>query len=188
MISKHHNYFLLILAAKLRMRTVFLTLTLFTCHFLFAQTRFTSQILGSFEFYELDYGLAKVEEGISEKMENTPTKTHGWLKDFAIIKNTDSIVIEPKANFGVVYQIQAKDSVDINLDIEWIYPKTIKDEKGEKFKSVRYTTKRPTNTPSASSYSLDAPYEMVPGKWVVNLYLENKVIYSRTFILYKQNK
>jgi hypothetical protein len=151
----------------------------------FAQTKTISTKYGTLEIQELDYGLASVEGREEIKVSNTPTKTRGVLEDFVIIKMTDSIQIAPKANFGVVYIVNAKDSIDIDVDIEWIYPKTIKNEQGEKFKSVRYTTKRPTNTASASSYSLDAPYEMVPGKWTENIYIENKLVLTRTFILYK---
>ncbi|MBF4491898.1 DUF3859 domain-containing protein [Flavobacterium sp. MR2016-29] len=49
---------------------------------------------------------------------------------------------------------------------------------------MKYTTQRPTNIPSASSYSLDEPYELIKGKWEMNLYIENKRVYSKTFILY----
>jgi hypothetical protein len=68
---------------------------------------------------------------------------------------------------------------------EWIYRKSIQKEKGDKFKSIRYITKGPINTPFASSYSMDAPYEMVVGPWMVNLYIEDKLVYSRPFYLYK---
>jgi hypothetical protein len=167
------------------MKKALLILSLFISTLSFAQTKINSKEFGTLEFIELDHGLAKDEKGTTEKLENTPTKTHGWLKDFAIIEVTDSIHMVHKANFGVVYWVKANDSVDINVDIEWIYPKKVRNEKGEVFKSIRYTTKRPTNTPSASSYSLDASYEMVPGTWIVNFYLENKLVYTRTFFLYE---
>ena len=150
----------------------------------FAQTTIVSKAYGTLEFVELDHGLAEVVEGTVEKLKKSPTGGHGWLKDFAIIEVTDSIHAELKANFGVVYMVKAKDTVDINVEIEWIYPEKITNEKGEKFKSIKYTTKRPTNIPSASSYSLDAPYEMVKGKWTMSIYLEGKKMYSRTFFLY----
>ena len=105
-----------------------------------------------------------VLSGLKLKGENTPTKTRGWFKDFVIIKQADFIKIAPKANFGTGYIVNAKDTMDISIDIEWIYPKAVKNEQGEKFKSIRYSTKRPTNISSASSYSLDADYEVVPGK------------------------
>ena len=150
----------------------------------YAQTIVQSKAHGSLSFIELEYGQAKVVAGTTEKQENSPTGTRGWLEDFQIIRQTDSIQIALKANFGVVYMVKAKDSVEIDIDIEWIYPEKIKNDKGEKFKSIRYNTKRPTNIPSASSYSLDAPYEMIKGNWKMNIYMENKKVYTKTFVLY----
>ena len=148
-----------------------------------AQTTVKSKKNGMLEFVELDHGLAQVVKGTVEKQDNSPTGTHGWLKDFVITKVTDSIRLVPKANFGVVYMIKAKDTVDIEVVIEWIYPDKITNEKGEKFKSIKYSTTRPTNIPSASSYSLNASYEMVKGNWEMNIYLEKKKVYTKTFFL-----
>jgi hypothetical protein len=150
----------------------------------FGQTSVESKSHVPLEFQVLDYGLARVVEGRVEKQKNTPTGEHGWLEDFAITDVTDSIRAELKANFGVVYIVKAKDTVDIKVVIEWIYPEKITNDKGKKFKSVKYATKRPTNIPSASSYSLDAPYELVKGNWEMNIYLENKKVYTKTFVLY----
>lgn len=166
------------------MKIISLLSLLFIFQLTFAQTLITSKTNGTLEFKELEYGLAKVKDGTTEKLNNTPTGTHGWLQDFEIVKVTDSIQIQLKANFGTVYIINAKDTVDIDVEIEWIYPEKIKNEKGETFKKIKYTTKRPTNIPSASSYSLDEPYELVKGKWQMNIYVENKKAYSKTFILF----
>ena len=143
------------------MKTLFFFAALLSINSSFAQTKIVSKIIGQMEFIELDHGLAEVVQGTFDQSKNSPTGDHGWLKDFVITKVTDSIQVVKKANFGVVYQVNAKDTVDVDVDIEWIYPQQITNEKGEKFKSIKYTTKRLTNIPSASSYSLDAPYEMV---------------------------
>lgn len=71
-----------------------------------AQKSIKSKSFGKLEFVELEYGLAKVEAGSVETLPNTPTRTHGWLKDFQVIKASDSIQAEMKANFGVVYMIK----------------------------------------------------------------------------------
>jgi hypothetical protein len=149
-----------------------------------AQTTVVSKTAGPLEFVELEYGLASVSGRTIIQTSNSPTGNRGWLDDFAIIKVTDSVQVVRKANFGVVYMVKAKDTVDVDVQVEWIYPEKITNDKGEKFKSIRYTTRRPTNIPSASSYSLDEPYEMVKGRWTMNLYLENKKVYSKSFVLY----
>jgi hypothetical protein len=149
-----------------------------------AQTSIISKSFGPLKFIELDHGLASVVEDVEQKTTNSPTGTHGWLKDLVIVKVTDSIQVVKKANFGVVYQINSKDTVDIDVKIEWIYPLEIINEKGQKFKSIKYSTSRPTNTPSASSYSLDELYEMVKGNWLLNIYIEDKKVFSRSFVLY----
>jgi hypothetical protein len=150
----------------------------------FSQTIVDSRRYGPLQFNELEFGLANVKGRVTEKLSNSPTGTHGWLDDFEIIQKTDSIRVLPKANFGVVYIVNSKDTVDIEVVIEWIYPKKITNDKGEKFKSIKYSTRRPTNIPSASSYSLDEPYEMVKGKWKMNIYIGEKRVCSRTFVLY----
>ncbi len=76
------------------------------------------------------------------------------------------------------------DTVNIDVEIEWIFPEKIKNEAGKKFKSIKYTTQRPTNIETASSYSLDKDYEMVKGKWKMNIYVWGKLLYTRTFVLY----
>lgn len=166
------------------MKSIIFLATLIFINTSFAQTTVVSKSNGVLEFVELDHGIAKVVDGKVEKLKNSPTGEHGWLEDFVITKVTDSIQAGLKTNFGVVYMVKAKDTVDIDVDIEWIYPSKITNEKGEKFKSIKYTTRRPTNIPSASSYSIDAPYELVKGNWKMNIYIENKLMYTKTFFLY----
>ncbi|MBA4135625.1 MAG: hypothetical protein C0525_12945 [Flavobacterium sp.] len=166
------------------MKVIFTLMTLLIFQTTFSQTTVNSKSYGTLEFKVLDFGLAKVKGGTTDQLSTSPTGTHGWLEDFEIINKSDSIQVLPKANFGVVYIVNAKDTVDINVVIEWIYPEKITNDKGEKFKSFKYTTRRPTNIPSASSYSLDEPYEMVKGEWKMNIYIENKRVCSRTFVLY----
>ncbi len=166
------------------MKIVYTLLSFFILQTIFSQTNVKSKIYGNLDFKELDYGQAKVKGWKTEELSNTPTGTHGWLKDFEIINKTDSIQAVKKVNFGVVYIVTAKDTVNINIDIEWIFPEKITNDKGEKYKSIKYTTTRPTNIPSASSYSLDEPYELIKGNWGMNIYIENKRVYSKTFVLY----
>lgn len=125
----------------------------------------------SVEFKELDYGLGKVERG--------------ERSSFNFVKRTDSIPLELKASFGISYMLQAEDSVDIDFEIEWLFPKKMIDSKGKKSKSLRYTTKKPTNTHLAHTYTFDEPFEMLEGQWILNIYFEKKKLFSRSFLVYK---
>jgi hypothetical protein len=165
------------------MKIFFVFGTLLFCLSASAQTNISSKTAGKLEFLELEYGIGQKVDGTTVQDKASPTGTRGWLEDYMIIKQTDSVPLLRKANFGTVYMIKAKDTVDIDVQIEWIYPEKITNEKGEKFKSIKYTTRRPTNIPSGSSYTLDEPYEMVKGKWTMNIFIENKKIYTRNFIL-----
>lgn len=166
------------------MKLFFVLSTFLFCLSASAQTSFVSKRTGRLEFVELEYGIGQKVDGTTVKDKASPTGTRGWLEDYVIMQQTDSVQMVRKANFGTVYMIKAKDTVDIDVQIEWIYPEKITNEKGEKFTSIKYTTQRPTNIPSGSSYSLDEPYELVKGKWTQNLYVENKKVYTRTFVLY----
>ena len=166
------------------MKGLFVLSTFLICFSASAQITVASKTAGRLEFVELEYGIGQKVDGTTVQDKNSPTGTRGWLEDYMITKTTDSVQMVPKANFGVVYMVKAKDTVDIDVQIEWVYPEKITNEKGEKFKSIKYTTQRPTNIPSGSSYNLDEPYEMVKGKWTINLYVENKKVHTRNFILY----
>ena len=152
--------------------------------YVFLSNELQFQNLWVLEFKELDHGLGEAGGRTLVDDKKLPAGNRGWLEDYSIIEVTDSIRAVPKANFGVIYIVNAKDTVDINIDIEWVYPEKLVNEKGEKFKSIRYTTRRPTNIPSGSSYNLDEPYELLKGKWTMNIYVEKKKMYSKTFFLY----
>src|SRR4051794_40345183 len=119
------------------MKAISTMLTLLFFQISFSQTTVNSKTNGVLEFKELDYGLAKVRGGTTEELSNSPTRTHGWLKDFEIINQTDSIHALSKANFGVVYIVKAKDTMDIDVVVEWIYPEEITNDKGGKFKTIK---------------------------------------------------
>ncbi len=166
------------------MKLISLFAALLFLNSVFAQTIVESKKYGRLEFTEIEYGVAQVVKGTTEEMKNSPTGTHGWLENFEITKITDSVPAELKANFGVHYIVRSKDTVEIEVEIEWIFPKKMTNDDGEKFKSIRYKTQRPTNIESASSYSLDKPFELIKGNWTENFYIQNKLVHSRTFILY----
>jgi hypothetical protein len=157
---------------------------LFFIYTLFAIVNSYSQNSKAIEFVEINYGMVKVSRERTEIQANSPTGSRGILESFEFINITDSVPAVLKNNFGIEYMLKATDSTEIDVTIEWIYPEKIINTEGKKFKTIKYTTQRYTNEPTFSSYSLDEPYELVKGKWKMNIYAYNKLLYSKTFILF----
>jgi hypothetical protein len=145
--SQNKDYKTLYLKKQTALKLIFVLGTALVFNVSFAQTTVSSKTFGSLEFMELEHGIAQVVKGTKVKEKGSPTGTRGWLEDFVIVKVTDSVQGVLKTTFGVVYMVKAKDTVDIDVVIEWIYPRKMVSDKGEKFKSIKYTTKRPTNIP-----------------------------------------
>lgn len=162
------------------------TFYLFLLALLISQAGFSQKTgkYGDLKFEEINYGRVVTKNGTIRETKDSPTGKHRWGDNLKLIRTTDSIPIFKNAAFGVIYNIKAKDTIDIDVDVEWIFPKTITNDKGQQFKSIRYTTKRPTNILSASSYTLEERYEMIKGNWILNIYIENKQVYSKTFVLF----
>jgi Domain of unknown function (DUF3859) len=161
-----------------RMKIFFLILSLFV--FLNGHSQSNKAV----EFVEINHGMVKVSRERTEIQINSPTGSRGILESFEFIKITDSVPAILKNNFGIEYMLKTADSTEIDVTIEWLYPEKITNTEGKKFKTIKYTTQRYTNEPTFSSYSLDEPYELVKGKWKMNIYAYEKLLYSKTFILY----
>ncbi len=160
------------------MKSLFFALSLFVFANMYSQDNKTV------EFVELNYGMVKVSREKKVIQANTPTGNRGILESFEFINITDSVPAVLKNNFGIEYMLKTADSTAIDVTIEWIYPEKIINTEGKKFRSIKYTTQRYTNEPTFSSYSLDEPYELVKGKWTMNIYAYNKLLHSRTFTLF----
>lgn len=138
------------------------------------------------QFEELAFGLAARTEN-TDRIEaaDLPTGQRNIANNLEFVQSTDSIQLQPKGSFGIMYMLKAADSVDIKVDVEWIFPKKMVDKEGNKYKSIRYTTTKPTNTELGNTFTLDEAYEMIEGKWTLNLYVDNKKLFSRSFFVYK---
>ncbi|RYY15931.1 MAG: gliding motility-associated C-terminal domain-containing protein [Chitinophagaceae bacterium] len=95
------------------MKLLFLFSTVLFCLSASAQFTVSSNTAGKLEFVELEYGIGQKVDGTTVQDKASPTGTRGWLEDYMIIKQTDSVPMVRKANFGTVYIIKAKDTVDI---------------------------------------------------------------------------
>jgi hypothetical protein len=100
-----------------------------------------------------------------------------------IIKVTDTIKLHEGVQFGIEYIIEAPASKLITLTTIWTYPSKMKNNEGKMYEKVEYKIDKYTNQYTYSNYTLEEPYEMLPGKWNVKILYGQKVILDKNFYL-----
>jgi hypothetical protein len=84
----------------------------------------------------------------------------------------------------VAYVLKSNVNDTITLDIEWVYPKEIKDpSNGAKVKNIRYQIELATNFNNNSNYTLESEFEVVTGNWELIIYYRDRILHKRKFIL-----
>lgn len=143
-----------------------------------------AQVDHKFKFDEIATGTftkGKVIE--QEQMAGSPTGTHGVIEQQSLIEKTQSVEAKIGAAFGVEYKLAGKKNDTIPIELEWVFPSDMTDQKGNRYSSIRYPVDLPANLVNASVYSLDNDYEVLKGTWTLNIYYHDKVIFSRKFDL-----
>lgn len=138
-----------------------------------------------FKFDEIATGtFTKGEVVAKEQMDGSPTGTHTVVEKQTLLKKTQSVDAKIGAAFGVEYKLAGKQNDTIPIELEWVFPSEMTDQKGNHYNSIRYPVDLPANLVNASVYSLDNDYEVVKGTWTFNIYYQDKVIFSRKFDLH----
>jgi len=132
------------------------------------------------KFTELAHGISADYVTVSD--------TIPWHKrpvyQFQVVKSTDSVPAKIHTVFGVSFKITGKDTLDLACTTEWIYPQPIKEQDGNLYRAVRTTMSVPANVGKYIAYFLNEPWQLMKGKWKLNVYVENKLLYSHHFLLY----
>lgn len=137
-----------------------------------------------FQFTELSYGIYQSKSVAKDGRISEATTEHSVIDDIILVKKTDRVKAKLGVEFGAAYVLKSSRSDTITLEIEWVYPKEIKDPTNEaKVKNIRYAIELPTNFENNSNYTLESDYEVVTGEWQLNIYFKNKAIYRKTFTL-----
>ena len=135
-----------------------------------------------FKFSEVSHGLYSSQTVAKETMAESPSGTHTVVEKQILLKQTEKIPAKIGSEFGTEYKLTGNNADTVILEIEWVYPHEIIDkQKNTSFKSIRYPIQIPANAANASTYSLEDDFEVVKGDWLLNIYSDNKIIYSKRF-------
>lgn len=133
---------------------------------------------------EINFGASKSEKLYESKMENSPSGHHNATTDqLQIIKRTDTISAKLGAQFGIEYQLISSHDEDKTIQITWIFPDGMKDQKGKPIKELTYDVLKPTNTYTFSNYRLEEENEVAKGQWIFIISKDEEELYRKTFFL-----
>jgi hypothetical protein len=138
-----------------------------------------------FKLSETGYGIYTSHTVEKESIDGSASIDHAVVEKQVLVKKTEKVPAKLGIQFGTVYKLTGKDKDTASLEIEWIFPHEIMDTaKNAKYLNIRYPIKLPINFVNSSCYTLDNNFEVVKGIWIVNIYSDNKIIFTRKFDLY----
>ncbi|MBS1503138.1 MAG: DUF3859 domain-containing protein [Bacteroidetes bacterium] len=133
---------------------------------------------------EISHGIYSSQVIAKEKMDESPSGDHRVVARQVLVKKTEKIPAKLGAEFGAEYKLKSTGKDSVNIEIEWIFPHAIVDPaKNASYESIRYALTLGPADVNASTYSLDNDFEVVKGTWLLNVYYDNKIIYSQKFEL-----
>ena len=132
----------------------------------------------------ISYGLCSVDVTEEVALETSPTGSQNVTSGFRLVKRTNRVPAELGQRFGVEYIIRADPGIEeVEVECVWVYPTPVTNPEGQVFKEVRYTSVKSTNYISNLTYSLDKEYEVVKGKWLLQLYYKKVKIFEQAFFV-----
>lgn len=136
------------------------------------------------EIKVLNYGRSSAKLLCTDKNENMPSgKKRTTDYKLNIIEKTDTIKLNIGAQFGIEYIINAPYTKLITLTTIWTFPSTMTTNQGKKYEKIEYEIDKYTNQYTYSNYTLEEPYEMIPGKWNIKLVYNGGTILDKDFYL-----
>lgn len=137
-----------------------------------------------YQFVELKHRLSKDKIPSKPKQKDSLAWGSGPYQFFKVIKSTDSVPARLNTVFGIEFKVTGMNNPDLRYTQEWIYPAPMKEEDGRKYALAKVNGTMSTNHDNTCSYSFGKSYELLKGPWKLNVYVENKLMFTRTFIVY----
>ena len=134
-------------------------------------------------FHELRYGICKTDSLYKQDLKTSPSGNQIISEAFKLIKKTDRIPGEVGQQFGVEYILESDFIGYLPVQQVWIFPEVITDGKGKAFKEARYTTEKPINSKTYSTYTLEKDFEVVKGEWIYQMWYDQEKLYERKFYI-----
>jgi len=136
-------------------------------------------------FKEISYGTYHTT-GVSISSKDSPSGRSTMITNHSLIRKTDTVDAVLGETFGMEFSIIAKTKKGIKVRRVWEFPKSMIDGRGNSFKESSSDMVYTPNVSTVTTYELEEDFEIIPGKWTIRFYYEDKLLHERTFHLVKR--
>lgn len=136
-----------------------------------------------YHFQEISHGIYATESTSREASTESPSGFQRFSSGVNLIKTCNVITAIKGKEFGIQYTIESNRDTTLLVKKVWEFPDTITNNNGEKFSRLERKMYVSTNQQLFTFYSLDEDYEVIKGKWILKFFLQDHLLYQRTFIL-----
>ncbi len=131
----------------------------------------------------LGYGIVKTQSGRNRIGFSNESIAVDAIDGFRFLAHTSDIPATLGTEFGLQYRVNSTPKgalFEVNSVV--LFPEGgLVDRKGKVYKQATETFKIPIGEPSFYGFGFDEPWEIVPGKWVIQIWHNNSRLLQRTF-------
>ena len=135
-------------------------------------------------------GAEIVQYGVYDKVRSVgPRKDAGsvlgqvdQVPEVRFKEQTNTVVASLGTSFGVMITLTGDPPGElVDCSIRWIHPKLTNPTSGKTTERNEIWSQRRIGEPEPTGYTFENAWEMVPGKWTIQLVYKSKVLVEKTF-------
>ena len=140
---------------------------------------------GLSELQVIDYGLYKASNESSISDTNSPTGEMRSRGTFKLVEQSDTIPAKLGNAFGFHFSIP-KELQQTQLKYIYSFPEIRNPNTGRSYTNFESMGEPKGHGPSSGAfYNLTDPWELVPGKWTIQVFVNDRKLLERQFTLVK---
>lgn len=142
----------------------------------------------TFDLIELSHGIYITRADSAQKSYESPTGIRSYVSDVVLSYETDTIYGELGIHFGMEYMFKTLIDTTLKIKKVWIFPNKMINNSGKEFYQIQRDQIIKTNYIYYTGYSFEDYYEIIPGKWILRLYSNDKLLYEKVFVVIRSSK
>ena len=131
----------------------------------------------------VEYGIIKkiISQGLLDAPKTLTGKTNNAIVD-ELVQSTTTIEASIGTTFGIFVKLLGEpEGAVVTSHFRCIHPKLTDPVSGHSGETDEWESPRPIGTPRYVSYTFDHEWELVPGKWTIQVLDGGKVLAEKTF-------